>query len=357
MIGDIRALSENAPAGFAQRLLAHNGDVEAAFRAHSPLSTDATKLIDTTVVDEFESRLTVTRRLLTNGQVYRLSNPFAWSNISHHTEDDETGAIVDRNPLAKSENTLPDRAEVLTPVYFTFDTFQLTLPELMASRNPLQDVPLDVNLIRKKARNVAESIEECIVKGTHGGVALPKIGTASAKGLCNAANLETVSLSGGLAWNNASKTLDQIMTDIEAMLVKLDTMKAWGAVDLHIPAPWMTALRFKRNSATDRTAIELIRAALSGGSRDVYISDADTLPADTAVMYLRDSMAMDVILGDFGGQKAPDAPHAPDSNPVPITVIPWDERGGLLLNWLIIACAIPRPKSTFSNKCAIVKLS
>lgn len=357
MIGDIKGLSEHAPAGFAQRLLAHNGDVEAAFRAHSPLSTDATKLIDTTVVHEFQSRLTVTRRLLANGQVMRLQNPFAWSNVSHHTEDDESGAVVDRNPLAKGENTLPERAEVLTPIYYSFDTFQLTLPELMASRNPRQDVPLDVNLIRKKARNVAEAIEECVVRGTHGGAALPKIGTASAKGLCNAPNVELVSLSGGLAWDHASKTLDQIMTDIYGMLVKLDTLKAYGAVDLHIPAAWMTALRFKRNSSTDRTAIELIRAALSGGSRDVYISDADTLPTDTAVMYLRDPMAVDVILGDFGGQKAASDPNAPDDNPVPITVIPWDERGGLLLNWLIIACAIPRPKSTFSSKCAIVKLS
>lgn len=357
MIGDSSALSEHAPAGFAQRLLAHGGDVEAAFRASSPLSTDATKLIDTTVVHEFQSRLMVTRRLLENGQVMRLANPFAWSNVSHHTEDDQSGAVVDRNPLAKGENALPERAEVLTPVYYSFDTFQLTLPELLASRNPRQDVPLDVNLIRKKTRNVAEAIEECVVKGTFNGAALPKIGSASAKGLCNAPNVQTVSLDSSQAWNHASKTVESILTDIQAMLVKLDNIKAYGPVDLFIPAAWMTALRFKRNSSTDRTAIELIRAALSGGSRDVYISDADTLPTDTAVMYLRDSMVVDVILGDFGGQMAADDPNAPDSNPVPITVIPWDERGGLLLNWLIIACVIPRPKSTFASNCAIVKLS
>lgn len=357
MIGDFTTLTAGAPAGFARRLLDHGMDIERAFRANSPLSTDATKLIDTTVVNEFQNRLMVTRRLLENGQVMRLPNPFAWSNISHHTEDDESGAVVDRNPLAKGENTLPDRAEVLTPIYYTFADFQLTLPELLASRNPRQDVPLDVNLIRKKARDVAEAIEECVVKGTFGGAALPKIGSTTAKGLCNAPNIQTVSLSSSQAWNHASKTVDGILTDIQGMLVKLDTIKAYGPVDLFIPAAWMTALRFKRNSATDRTAIELIRAALSGGSRDVFISDADTLPTDTAVMYLRDSMVADLILGDFGGQQAADDPHAPDSNPVPITVIPWDERGGLLFNWKIIACVIPRPKSTFASNCAIVKLS
>lgn len=357
MIGDFTALSAGAPAGFARRLLDAGMDIEKAFRAHSPLSTDATKLIDTTVVHEFQNRLMVTRRLLENGQVMRLPNPFAWSNISHHTEDDDSGAVVDRNPLAKGENTLPDRAEVLTPVYYTFDTFQLTLPELLASRNPRQDVPLDVNLIRKKARNVAESIEECVVKGTFGGAALPKIGTASAKGLCNAPNLQTVSLSSSQAWNHASKTIAGILTDIKAIIVKFDNIKAWGPIDLFIPTSWMTALRFLTNTSTDRTAIEIIRNSLSGGSRDVYISDADTLPTDTAVAYLRDAMAVDVILGDFGGMGAAEDPHAPDSNPVPITVIPWEERGGLLLNWLIIACVIPRPKNTFSSNCAIVKLS
>lgn len=357
MIGDFNALAASAPAGFARRLLDHNMDIESAFRANSPLSTDATKLIDTTVVNEFQNRLMVTRRLLANGQVMRLPNPFAWSSISHHTEDDESGAVVDRNPLGKGEYTLPDRNEVLTPVYFTFADFQLTLPELLASRNPRQDVPLDVNLIRKKARDVAEAIEECVVKGTYGGAALPKIGNNTAKGLCNAPNVQTVSLNASQAWNHASKTVDSILTDIQAMIVKFDNIKAWGAVDLFIPAAWMTALRFKRNSSTDRTAIELIRAALSGGSRDVFISDADTLPTDTAVMYLRDSMAVDVILGDFGGQQAADDPNAPDTNPVPITVIPWEERGGLLMNWKIIACLIPRPKNTFSSNCAIVKLS
>ncbi len=358
MIGDFKALSDSAPAGFASRLLANGMDIEKAFRAHSPLSTDATKLIDTTVVQEFQNRLMVTRRLLENGQVQRLPNPFAYSHISHHTEDDEAGAVVDRNPLGKGENTLPDRSEVVTPIYYTFADFQLTLPELIASRNPRQDVPLDVNLIRKKARDVAEAIEECVVKGTFGGAALPKVGSAgAAKGLCNATNLQTVSLSSSQAWNHASKTVDGILTDIQGMLVKFDTIKAWGPVDLFIPAAWMTALRFKRNSSTDRTAIELIRAALTGGSRDVYISDADTLPTDTAVMYLRDSIAVDVILGDFGGQSAANDPNAPDSNPVPITVIPWEERGGLLLNWKIIACVIPRPKSTYASNCAIVKLS
>lgn len=357
MIGDFNALAAGAPAGFARRLLDNGMDIERAFRANSPLSTDATKLIDTTVVQEFQNRLMVTRRLLENGQVMRLPNPFAWTSISHHTEDDESGAVVDRNPLGRGEFTLPDRSEVLTPIYYTFADFQLSLPELQASRNPRQDVPLDVNLIRKKARDVAEAIEECVVKGTFGGAALPKIGSNTAKGLCNASNIQTVSLNSSQEWSHASKTVDSILTDIQAMLVKFDNIKAWGPVDLFIPTAWMTALRFKRNSSTDRTAIELIRAALSGGSRDVYISDADTLPTNTAVMYLRDSIAVDVILGDFGGQGAAEDPNAPDSNPVPITVIPWDEKGGLLLNWKIIACVIPRPKSTYASNCAIVKLS
>lgn len=357
MIGNFEALSANAPAGFARRLLAHNLDVETAFRAHSPLSTDATKLIDQTVVQEWQNRLMVTRRLLANSQVYRLPQPFMYSSISHHTEDDETGAVVSRNPIGRGEWTLPDRNEVLTPVYFTFADFQLTLPELMSSRSPRQDTPLDVTLIRKKARDVAEAIEECVVKGTFGGAALPKVGGNSAKGLVNATNVQSVSLDGGFAWNHASKTVDSILKDIQAMLVKLDNIKAWGGVDIFIPTAWMTALRFLRNTTTDRTALELIKAALAGGSRDVFISDADTLPTDTAIMYLRDSMAMDVILGDFGGPQAANDPNAPDVNPVPITVIPWEERGGLLLNWKIIACVIPRPKSTFSNKAAIVKLS
>lgn len=358
MIGNRDSILMGAPAGHAEKLLAHGMYTEPALRAHSPLSTDVQKLIDDTVVQEFLSRLNVTRRLIANGQVMRLARPFAYSSVSHHTEDDETGAVVDRNILARGEFTLPERVEVITPIYYVFADFQLSLPELETSRNRGQDVALDVNLIRKKARDVAEKIEETVVKGTNGGAALPQIGTAAAKGLVNAPNIQTVSLDSSQAWNHASKTIASILKDIEGIIVKFDTIHAFGAIDIVIPLAWMTALSTRVNSSTDRTPLQVINEALSQlRSRPVSIIDADTLPANTAIAYLRSSIAFDIILGDFGGPQAQDDPNAPDSNPVPITVLPWQTHGGLMFNWKILACAIPRPKSTQSTKTAIVKLS
>lgn len=358
MIGDRNSILMDAPMGYAERLLAHGMYTEPALRAHSPLSTDVQKLVDTTVVQEFMGRLNVTKRLIANDQVMRLARPFAYSTISHHVEDDESGAVVDRNILARGEFTLPDRTEVIIPIYYIFSDFQLSLPEMETSRNRGQDVPLDVNLIRKKARDVAEKVEETVVKGLNGTAALPSIGGNSTKGLVNAPSVQTVTLDSSQAWNHASKTIASILKDIEGIIVKFDTIKAFGPIDIVIPLSWMTALSTRVNSSTDRTPLQVINESLAQlKSRPVTIIDADTLPTDTAVAYLRSSTAFDIILGDFGGSGAADDPNAPDSNPVPITVLPWQTHGGLMFNWKIMCCVIPRPKRTYSNKCAIVKLS
>jgi len=363
MIGTANAILDGAPAACVDRLLAHGMYTqpafrEPAFRAHSPLSTDVTKLIDETVLHEFKSRLNITRRLLENGQVMRLPRPLGWTTVQHHIEDDETGAVVDRNILMRGEFTLPTRDPVLTPIFFIFADFQLSIQELMASQNAGQDVPLDTNLIRKKARNVAEKVEEVVVKGTNDGAALPQIGANVAKGLLNAPSIQTVSLDSSQAWNHASKTIVSILKDIEGIIVKFDTIKAFGPIDIAIPLSWKTALATRVNSNTDRTPLQVINESLAQmESRPVKIIDADTLPTDTAVAYLRSAVAVDLIVGDFGGPFAQDDPNSPDQNPVPITVLPWDERGGLMKNYKILTCVVPRPKKTFSGKVAIVKLS
>jgi uncharacterized linocin/CFP29 family protein len=355
MIGDFGALAASgAPTNFAATLWAHKFNVESAFRAHTPLDTNAQKLLDQTVISEFKSRLQVTRRLLANGQVYRLQRPFAYSEVSYHIEKDTVGAKVARTPIARAEYDLTDRTEVKTPIYYTFADFQISLPELETSRN--QQLPLDTNLIRQKARDIAEAIEEAVIRGQIGSTALPKVGGNSAAGLENAPSVNTVALSGGLAWDNASKTVDQVLTDVKGMIAQLDTDNAFGPVDLFIPVSWMNAIRFLRNTTTDRTAIELLEMQKRGG-QPIYIAEADKLSANTAVMYLRSSLVMDVVLGDFGGSQASDDPSAPDTNPVPITTIPWNSHGGMMFNWKLISCVIPRSKRTYGTKSGIVKLS
>lgn len=342
-------VASGAPDGFARRLIEHDYDLDKAFRAHAPFSVDTQKLIDTTVVQEWQNRLQIVRRLVENGQVFRLTRPFAHSEIEHHTESGTSAVRRSRNPAARAEQDNVQRSPVKTPIYYTFADFSMSLPDLETSRN--QDIPLDTTLLRKKARDIAEDIESAVLNGTN----LPQVGSNAALGLLNAPGANTASLNNG-AWDGATKTVAQVLDDVKDMIVQLDTIRAFGPVDLFIPVAWMTAIKFLTNTNTDRTAIELIRQSLAGTRRDLFIDESDLL-TNKAVMYVRDSMAIDVVLGDFGAPGAPDDPSAPDSNPVPITVIPWEGMGGLELNWKLIACVVPRPKQTFSGKSGIVVLS
>lgn len=342
------------PPDMARALLANNFNVEKALRVNSPLPVDAQKKLDNTFVGEFSDRLQVVRDLIADGLTFTLDRPFAFEEIEYHLASKTSGATLGRFPRSRTEHDIPDLEAVYTPIYYAWADFSLTLPQVEASRN--RGLPLDDNLIRQKARNIAETIEESVIKGTVAGIPLPVVGGRTAYGLLNHPDVESVTLSGSLAWDNVAKTVDQIMTDVQEMFDKLDANRAFGPVSLYIPNSWMNAIRFKRNSNTDRTALELIEMQKRGGQM-IRIREADLITADTAVMLVRSSLVVDLILGNFGAPSAPDDPNAPDSNPIPITSIPWMSPDGLSFNWKLIACIIPRPKSTYGDKSGIVKLS
>lgn len=347
-IGTAAGLLGGLDASVVGRLLAYDYDVEQAMRAYSPLLPREQILYDSAVSTEFLDRLQVTRRLIANGQTFRLSRPFAHAAIEHMQEDDTQGATRSRNPLARSEWDLPNRVPVQTPIYYTFADFSLTLPDLETSRNT--GVGLDTSLIRQKARDISEDIEDAVINGP--GV---QVAGNPSYGLLNAPNINTFTLSGGLNWDSPAKTAEQILTDFQTIFTALDDQRSFGPIDVWLPVSWFNALSFKRRTNTsDRTVIQDI-GDLRRGNQPLFIGQADRLPADQMVAYIRSSSVVDLIVGDFGGQKADDDPNAPDTNPVPITVLPWQEKAGLVLNWKLISALIPRPKSNFSGKSGIIK--
>ncbi|HZR80353.1 MAG TPA: hypothetical protein VFD92_04575 [Candidatus Binatia bacterium] len=354
MIGDFKALAASGGmGGFGSRLLAHGLNAEKALRANSPLLIDEQVVVDQRVIREFMPRLGVIARLIQNGQWTRLSNPFAVESLRHYTMSDTSGATLDRNPTKRTEGDLPDKTPVYTPVYYGFANFQLGIQELLTSRKGL--LPLDLTLIGQKARDLAEAFEESVIRGTVGGVALPQWGSAVAKGILNAPNIHGVQYEGGKPWDDPTKTVAGILTDVKAMFAALDADFAYGAVDLLVPQAWFNALSFLTNTATDRTAMSFLKE-LERGGQPLHIQAADKLPANTALMYVRSSDVFEVVVGDFGGS-ADDPINAPDKNPVPITVFHWDEQAGLMLNFKLLGCVIPRAKATYGSKSGIAKLT
>lgn len=354
MIGTREGLLADAPAGYAASLWANKFDVEKAFRANSPLTTDQHKLVETTVIEEFTKPTGVIQRLVELGLVKPLPRPFAYSEISYHIQKDTTGAKMGRTPIGRAEGDLIDLTEVKTPIYYTYADFQIDLPTLETSRN--SGLPLDENLIRQKARDVAEAVEESVVKGTFSGAALPKVGGNSATGLENAPSINTVSYGSNGNWDHSSKTVDTVLADVKGMFAALDADQVRGPVDLVIPTAWMNAVTFLRNANTDKTALQFLKE-LTRGNQPIGIMASEFLSTNTAVMYARDSRCIDIVVGDFGGQQAADNPNAPDPNPVAITVLPWQTHGGLMFNFKLICCIIPRSKRTYGTKSGIVKLA
>lgn len=356
MIGDsITAFAGGGNPTAADDLRKADFYVEKAFRAHSPLTRDQQILYDTAVNKEWLAGLQIVNRLISLGLVKRLPRPFAHATLGHYVDNATTGARAARNPRIRTEQDLPDRLLKQTPIFYTFTDFALGVTELETSRN--SGLPLDDNLIGQKARNIAETIEEYVIKGTYtlNGVTtdLPVVGGATAYGLLNHPDIETVSYGSNGNWDHSSKTITGILTDIKAMFAKLDLNNQRKAVDLWVPTPWYNALTFMTNTNTDKTGLQFVSEVERGGSK-IFIGAAERLPTNTAVMYARDTSALDLVVGDFGGPYA-DADSV--ENVVPITTIPWQTGDGLEYHWKLISCVIPRPKATYGSKSGIVKLA
>lgn len=329
--------------------------VQKAFRAHSPLTRDQQILYDDRVNKEWVAGLQITNRLISLGLVKRLPRPFAYATVGEYVDNALTGARMARNPRVRTEQDVPDRILKQTPIFYTFADFSLPIADYETSRT--SGLPLDTNLIGQKARNIAETIEEAVIKGTYtlngSATDLPVVGGATAYGLLNHPDIETVSYGSNGNWDHSSKTIAGILADIKGMFAKLDANNQRKAVDVWIPTAWLNAITFMTNTNTDKTALQFLGEIERGGSK-IFVGAAEHLPANTAVMYVRDSFAIDLIVGDFGG------PHADADSVdtvVPITTIPWQTGDGLEYHWKLISCVIPRPKATYASRSGIVKLA
>lgn len=316
----------------ALRALVEGRVTVADLRAMRPLPENAQKLIDDAVIRVGLDRLAIVGDIISEGLTFNVGDDFWGITQLQWDEISETGgARRTMEPLARGENGIPQRRPRTVPLFLTWDNFELGIRTMRASQRG--NAPLDVSIIEQKTRRVNEAIEDVMING------LDETAFGfSAPGLLNAPNASTYAYAGGEAWNAAGKTGQEILDDVLAMIDLARADRMFGPYNLYVPTNYGNALN-KNFSDGVTTFDKSVRARLEeivAGGRNLRVREADMLPANRTVLLQMTSNVVDVVIGQQP------------------TVISWEGPSGLDMFWLILACVVPRLKTTYTDQSGVV---
>jgi len=327
---DPRILTAGAPP--ALRALVEGRISIAEMRAMRPLPENAQKLIDQAVIRVGLDRLTVVADLMADNLTYDLGQNF-WgvTQLQWDEQSESGGAKRTMEPRSRGENQIIDRRPRILPIYLTWDSFELGIRTLSASQRA--GAPLDTTLIEQATRRVNEGIEDAAING----IAVPVFGDP-VPGIMNAPNVNAFTYETSTAWDAAGKTGQDIIDDVLGMIAMARTDKMFGPYNLYVNTSYGTALNKNFSDGTTTFPIT-IRARIEeivAGGRNVRVREADQMGANRTALVQMTSNVIDVVTGQEP------------------TVISWEGDGGLGMNWLVLACIVPRVKTTYTDQSGIV---
>ncbi len=324
-------MAANDPKAAYLSNLIGSGLTFAEMRAATPLTDEAQRTIDNSVVKVGTQRLTVTSDLMALGLTYPLTNPLSVLEIQWDSIGETGGAQRTMTPSARGQNQLPARTQRRLPVYLTTDDFFLGIRTLRASERT--GMPLDTALIEQATRRVNEAIEDSVINGAtlEGGTALQVAGN-TVPGLLNAPNVNQYTIA--VPWSTA--TGDQILTDTLNMIGALQADKKYGPYLMYVGTAIGNSLNKDFKAGTSGSTLQRLQAVSNGTGGLLSIKTADMMPTDTVVMFQATSDVIDLVVG-----------QAP-------TVVPWTSPDGFTLYWMVMGIVIPRVRSDYNNASGIV---
>lgn len=300
----------------------------AELRANAPLPDTSQRLIDKAVVSVGLERLAFVKALITRGLTFPISDPLGVMEVYWEREAKVGAAKRTMLPGARGENQLADRSGVYIPIYATWDDFNLNTRTLRVSERA--GTPLDTSMVAQATRRVNEAIEDAAING-----AGLKARGNDTPGLLTAPNAARQGFVSSQAWDNASHTGNNILTDVLNMINKLQQNNRFGPYALVTGTIYGNVLNndFKANSAL--TILQRLKEIDTSGGALLDVIISDRVPADTVFLVQMTSNVVDLIDGQ---------------EPIPIS---WSSGDGMNRSFLVLAFQVPRIRDDYDSKSGI----
>lgn len=281
-------------------------------------------LLDKAVRQVSRSRLKFVSDLNNAGLRVTLPNGLAHTVLQYQTEGDISGATISMDTLRKGERDKTGYDLRSTPLPVIHKDFSFSARELLVSRNG--GSPLDLSTASKAARKVSEEVERLAL----GLSDMFYYGGGTLYGALNFPDRLTATItspaSGG--W-----TPDVLLGEFLTMRTALQNAYQYGPYMVYTGLAWDKYMDDDYSAAKgDNTLRERLKK-IEG------IQDVKTLDFLTGYQILIIKMDSDTIQMING---------------LPMTVLQWEEDGGMELLFKVMTMQIPRLKSDNNNRAGIL---
>jgi hypothetical protein len=286
--------------------------------------TDFWKFVDSEVLDVTRPILNAWGDLVSAGLTKTIPNAFGKTVYTYKKRGDITGAIMSMDPVRRSERDRPAETWASIPLPIIHKDGSFTARDIDVSKNIGEGV--DTTDIRLAAQKVAEYAEDLVIGNTgtysYGGGVLYGYKTYPDT------ITMTVSLPTGGSWTPA-----QAVADVLAMKQRLVDIRRRGPFVLYVGSGWDVFLDDDYSAAKgsdtlrDRLGrIQGIRAIKTLEGLDDYEMLLVHLSSDTVQAL----------------------------NGIGITTTQWQEEGGMVFNFKVMAMMLPLIRSDFNDETGIV---
>lgn len=311
-------LANNGAGGMVQKVFCTN--------APTTLTYDDWKLIDDTTVEEALPRLTVWGTLAGAGLQRDLPNAFSKTIIQHTVTKRAGGAIISMEGVRESERARPVADLGFTPLPMIHEDFSFYLREIAVSQNG--QMPLDTTQARDSIRNVAETVEDLLL-GTAGSY---EYGGAYIYGLTNFPNRVSVVLTLPTA---AGWTPETLVNEILGMLESARTIFHYGPFGAFISTAWTRYFDADYTGAYSFSG-QTLRSRLGMIPSIRWWQEVDRLTGFQIILVPLTTNSVELING------------------MPIQVVAWETKGGMVKNWKCMCIMIPRLRADANSRSGII---
>lgn len=299
----------------------------AEMRGLAPLWKDAQEQIDNSIVRVGREGLAILADRMDMATV-NLPNWLGIMELTSHKVGESRKANIGMVPGSRPDGGgLQDKVPYTIPIPVIWDEFGFNARELAAAQRVGR--PLEMDEAEQAVRNVNFAAEDLIINGLPTNIAGNTI-----DGLLDTTN--TQAYESNMAWDNASKTGADILTDVLALRTKAAAVKRYGPYTLYVPTEYSAALQRPFDSSSGARTIQQYLEALTFGNRNLRVRVADLLPANRVLLIQDTADIVDVIVGQ---------------QPVAINPAPEIE---FHTKWLVYAVIVPRVKSDINSDFGIV---
>lgn len=296
---------------------------------NATLRYDEWRTLDQKVIKIAEQRLVGFEDLRRNGLTMPLGNAMGTTVLTWNEMSDAMEATISMDPVRRGKNDRPDFGTNHIPIPVIHADYQISERVLIESRN--KGTGLDTLSAERAARRVSEKMEDMLF----GENSILTYGGGTIQTYFSHPDRNIISL--GNAWDDTSKTPDQIIADVLAMKQASLNDKYYGPWMLYIPTGYDTVMDddYKSTSAGMSQTIRE-RILKINGIQDVKV--VDRMPANKVLLVTMQSDVVDLIDG------------------MPIQNVQWDTEGGFIHNFKVMAIQVPRVKSDYNGASGIVVL-